>query len=105
MRDQHGRVVAIPEVEFVLVAALDAIRQAMSERPRLDRLEWNRIMLYVWPPVDLPLDELSEVARRLLPLTEGLGLEQVVVSGRFVGPAPPSRSRRSCAWGTSPAAA
>ena len=86
VRDQHGRVVAIPEVEFVLVAALDAIRQAMSERPRLDRLEWNRIMLYVWPPVDLPLDELSEVARRLLPLTEGLGLEQVVVSGRFVGP-------------------
>ena len=42
-------------------------------------------MLYVWPPIDLPLDELTEVARRLVPLTEGLGLEQIVVSGRFAG--------------------
>ncbi len=45
-------------------------------------------MLYVWPLIDLPLDELSEVARRLVPLTDGLGLEQVVVSGRFAGLGP-----------------
>ncbi|MET0323687.1 MAG: carboxyl transferase domain-containing protein [Ilumatobacteraceae bacterium] len=85
VRDEHGRAVALPEVESLLVGALDAIRQALTERPHLQRLEWNRIMLYVWPPVDLPLDELSEIARRLVPLTEGLGLEQIVVSGRFAG--------------------
>ena len=50
-------------------------------------------MLYVWPPVDLPLDELSEIARRLAPLTEGLGLEQVVVSGRFGGLGSPRAGR------------
>ena len=77
--------VAVPEVEILLVAALDAIRQARAARPRRRQLEWNRIMLYVWPPIDLPLDELTEVARRLVPLTEGLGLEQIVVSGRFAG--------------------
>ena len=81
--DEAGRAVAIPEVESHLVAALDAIRQARVDRPGADKLEWNRIMLYIWPPIDLPLDELTEVARRLVPLTEGLGLEQIVVSGRF----------------------
>ena len=85
VRDETGRAVAIPEVESHLVAALDAIRQVRAERPDLQRLEWNRIMLYVWPPIDIPLDELTEVARRLVPLTEGLGLEQIVVSGRFAG--------------------
>ena len=64
-------------------------RSTPSARPApsapAQRLEWNRIMLYIWPPIDLPLDELTEVARRLVPLTEGLGLEQIVVSGRFAG--------------------
>ncbi len=42
-------------------------------------------MLYVWPPVDIPLDEVNDIARRLVPLTDGLGLEQVVVSARLAG--------------------
>jgi acetyl/propionyl-CoA carboxylase alpha subunit/acetyl-CoA carboxylase carboxyltransferase component len=83
--DDRGRIVAVPEVELVLVEALDAIRDALAAHPRLQRLEWNRVMLHVWPLIDLPLEELSEVARRLLPLTDGLGLEQVIVSGRFAG--------------------
>ena len=86
MRDDDGRVVALPEVEHVLVGCLDAIRRARSELPGAHRLEWNRVLLYIWPVVDLPLDELTAVARRLAPLTEGLGLEQVVVSGRLAEP-------------------
>ena len=88
-RDGPG--VALPEVESVLVGCLDAIRQARDERPALRRLEWNRVMLYIWPTIDLPLDEVYDIARRLTPLTEGLGLEQVVVSGRLR----PARRRRS----------
>ena len=83
LRDDDGRVVALPEVEHVLVGCLDAIRRARAELPGGHRLEWNRVLLYVWPVVDLPLDEVNEVARRLTPLTEGLGIEQVVVSGRL----------------------
>ena len=80
IRDEAGRAVALPEVESVLVGCLDAIRRARDERPALRRLEWNRVMLYIWPTIDLPLDEVYDIARRLTPLTEGLGLEQVVVS-------------------------
>ena len=86
VRDDDGRVIALPEVEHVLVGCLDAIRRARAELPGAQRLEWNRVLLYVWPVVDLPLDELTAVARRLAPLTEGLGLEQVVVSGRLAVP-------------------
>ena len=86
IRDERGRAVALPEVESVLVGCLDAIRRARDERPALRRLEWNRVMLYIWPTIDLPLDEVYDIARRLTPLTEGLGLEQVVVSGRLAQP-------------------
>jgi acetyl-CoA carboxylase carboxyltransferase component/biotin carboxyl carrier protein len=83
LRDESGVVVALPEVEHVLVQCLDAIREARRGAVQHSALEWNRIMLYVWPVVDLPLDELAAAAQRLAPLTEGLGLEQVVVSGRL----------------------
>ena len=76
-----GRVVALPEVETSLVGCLDAIRHARAERPgaapaRVEPGDALRLAA-----VDLPLDEIRAIARRLAPLTEGLGLEQVVVSG------------------------
>ena len=40
-------------------------------------------MLFVWPVVDIPLDDLDTVVRRLASHTEGLGIEQVVVEGRL----------------------
>jgi acetyl/propionyl-CoA carboxylase alpha subunit/acetyl-CoA carboxylase carboxyltransferase component len=86
LHDESGRVIALPEVENILVGCLDSIRTARAEQPRLRRLEWNRIMLYVWPVIGLTLDELTDIGRRLAPLTEGLGLELVDVSGRFAPP-------------------
>ena len=41
------------------------------------------MLLYVWPVVDLPLDELDQVIRSLAPRTEALGLEQVLVQFRL----------------------
>jgi acetyl/propionyl-CoA carboxylase alpha subunit/acetyl-CoA carboxylase carboxyltransferase component len=87
VRDDNGRAVAIPEVELALGGCLDAIRSARAAEPELARLDWNRVLLYVWPVVDLPFDEINAIARRLTPLTEGLGLEQVVVSARLLLPA------------------
>ena len=46
------------------------------------RSDWNRVLLYVWPVVDLPLDEFDDVVGRLAPRTEGLGIEQVLVQFR-----------------------
>src|SRR5678815_4535629 len=57
--------------------------RARSEQPRWQRLEWNRVMLYVWPPITTPIEELVEVTRRLAPLTEGLGLEEVTVHAKL----------------------
>ena len=46
VRDEHGNVIALPEVEHVLVGCLDALHDARSELPGADSLEWNRVMLY-----------------------------------------------------------
>ena len=83
LRDESGRAVAIPEVELALAGCLDAIRGARAADSQLARLDWNRVMLHIWPVVDLPFDEINAIARRLTPLTEGLGLEQVVVNARL----------------------
>ena len=32
-----------------------------------ERLYWNRILLYVWPTLDLKPDELNEIVHRLAP--------------------------------------
>jgi acetyl/propionyl-CoA carboxylase alpha subunit/acetyl-CoA carboxylase carboxyltransferase component len=87
IRDQKGRVVALPHLERMLMEALAAIRLFQSRRKPQARLHWNRVMLYVWPPLNLERDELRDIVRRLAPSTEGLGLEQVVVRARIPSPA------------------
>ena len=67
--------------------ALAAIRLFQSRRRPQERLFWNRVFLYVWPPLDLKADELRSIVHRLMPATEGLGLEQVVVRARIPNPA------------------
>ncbi len=81
--DADGNVTALPEVEHVLDACLEGIRRAEPARSQRSNLDLNRIALYVWPVAELSVDDLNRVARRLAPLTEGLGIEQVVVEGRF----------------------
>ena len=81
--DANGQVVALPEVETVLEACLDSVRSAEPTRTSRSNLDLNRIALYVWPTVELPVGDLTRVARRLAPLTEGLGIEQIVVEARF----------------------
>src|SRR6202040_643905 len=83
VRDHSGRVAALPELEHTLGACLDALRRAQADRPPEHRLRWNRVLLHVWASVDVPLDELLPVAAKLAPLTAGLGLEAVLVQGRF----------------------
>ncbi|MBX6748416.1 MAG: ATP-grasp domain-containing protein, partial [Micromonosporaceae bacterium] len=82
LRDADGRVLALPAVEGALAACLDAIRTAQAQRGRKQRLDTNRITIYVWPPSDLSMDDLNTVARRLLPMTADAGLEEVLFLGR-----------------------
>jgi acetyl/propionyl-CoA carboxylase alpha subunit/acetyl-CoA carboxylase carboxyltransferase component len=85
--DHQGRVTELPELEQMLAASLEAVRGAYLERPPERRPQWNRILLYVWPGIDAqPLDELLPLASTIAPMTQGLGLEQVMIQGRMAHP-------------------
>ncbi len=86
VRDESGRIVQLPHLERMFAEALASIRLFQSRRSPHERLYWNRVLLYVWPPLDLKPAELNEIVHKLAPATEGLGLEQVVVRGRMPNP-------------------
>jgi len=86
VRDAAGCVVQLPHLERMLMETLAAIRQEQFRRAPEERLHWNRVLLYVYPPVTLTPEELQPIARRLARQTEGLGLEKVVLSATIVDP-------------------
>ena len=49
MRDEDGRIRALPQLEHVLDACLDSLRAARSADRAAAKLDWNRVLLYVWP--------------------------------------------------------
>ncbi len=87
VRDETGRIVGLPHLERMLAEALASIRLFQSRRRPQERLHWNRVFLYVWPPLTLQRDELNDIVHRLAPSTEGMGLEQVIVRARIPNPA------------------
>jgi acetyl-CoA carboxylase carboxyltransferase component len=83
LRDAAGNVVGLPTVERLLTACLDGLRRAQSQRPSRRRLEHNRIYLYAWPSIEVPLSQLASLAGAVAPLTVGAGLDQVVLLARL----------------------
>ncbi|MGE0027258.1 MAG: carboxyl transferase domain-containing protein [Thermoleophilia bacterium] len=79
LRTADGALVALPEVEHILAGCLEGIRRCQAVRPARGRPEANRVLLYIWPTVDVPLHELTATAGRLAPMTVGLGLEEVLL--------------------------
>jgi acetyl-CoA carboxylase carboxyltransferase component len=86
LRDEHGRIVHLPQLEHVLHQAFTALRLAQARRPGADRLEWNRILLTIPAPFTISREETMAIARRLAPETEGLGLEMALLSVRVPQP-------------------
>ena len=80
LRDDEGRLAALPAAEDILATCLDAIRRA--KKPGAKTSATNRIVIYVWPPTDFSPDDLNTVAKRVLPTTAGAGLEEVLFLGR-----------------------
>lgn len=87
VRETSGRVVQLPHLERMLLEALAAMRAFQSRRRPEERLHWNRVFVEVVPPVPLAREELLDLARRLRPATEGLGLDSVSLRGRLAGDA------------------
>ena len=77
LREADGRLVSLPALENTLAACIHAIRNFQAQRPQNKRFDTNRILMYVWPPSDVTTEELTTLARRILPSTAGAGLEEV----------------------------
>ena len=86
LREADGRLVALPALENVLAGCLDAIRTVQAQRPQHKRFDANRIMLYVWPTVDLTAEEINSLVHRIRPTTSGAGLEEVQFVTRQLTP-------------------
>jgi acetyl/propionyl-CoA carboxylase alpha subunit/acetyl-CoA carboxylase carboxyltransferase component len=82
LREHDGRLVALPTAEDTIAACLDSVRRAQSRRPAQNRFPTNRIVIYVWPPIELTRAELETIAARVLPTTAGAGLEEILFIGR-----------------------
>ena len=82
LRDDEGRILALPAVEGVLGACLDTIREVQAQRPANKRLDTNRIVLYVWPLSDLRRKDLDTVVHRVVQATAAAGIEEVLFLAR-----------------------
>nr|WP_042197501.1 carboxyl transferase domain-containing protein [Kibdelosporangium sp. MJ126-NF4] len=77
LREQDGRLVALPTAEDAIAACLDSIRRARARQSSKTRFTTNRIVVYVWPPSDITRAELEMIVKRVLPTTAGAGLEEI----------------------------
>ncbi|RNL86916.1 ATP-binding protein [Halostreptopolyspora alba] len=82
LRENDGRLVALPTAENAVAACLDSIRRVQSRRSAKKRFNTNRIVVYVWPPSQITRAELDTIAERVLPTTAGAGLEEILVIAR-----------------------
>ena len=72
-------------------AAVEAMRSIQGHREGAQRLHWNRLYVFVRPPVLLGEDVVASTVRRLAPQTGHLGLERVHVRVALLDPQQPER--------------
>jgi acetyl/propionyl-CoA carboxylase alpha subunit/acetyl-CoA carboxylase carboxyltransferase component len=83
LRDSDGRLAALPTAEDTIAACLDSIRRAQSRRTVKNSFPTNRIIIYIWPPVEFTRAEIETIAARVLPTTAGAGLEEILFITRM----------------------
>jgi acetyl/propionyl-CoA carboxylase alpha subunit/acetyl-CoA carboxylase carboxyltransferase component len=86
VRDADSRLIAVPQLERMFMEVLAAIRLFQSRRRPEQRLHWNQILLDVRPPLVFSRDEIMAMARKLVPATEGLGIECVSLRAELPDP-------------------
>jgi acetyl/propionyl-CoA carboxylase alpha subunit/acetyl-CoA carboxylase carboxyltransferase component len=87
LADVRGRSPDAPAEMSLHVAAFEraffdaarTLRNLLGVRDPARRLQWNRIMLFVAPPVFVDPELAERLSRRLAPVSRDLGLEKVVV--------------------------
>ncbi|WP_227981515.1 carboxyl transferase domain-containing protein [Nocardia spumae] len=86
LREHDGRLLALPTAESTVATCVDSIRRAQSRRPSRKRYHTNRIVLYIWPPLDVTRAELDTIVGRVEPTTAGAGLEEILLIARQPDP-------------------
>jgi biotin carboxyl carrier protein len=86
LRDEQGRITSIPELERVFHEVVGSMRRFQARRPPDRRLVWNRILLYVWPEIEIDHQEIERMVQRLAPDAAGIGLQKVVVLANLRAP-------------------
>ncbi|MGV9675668.1 ATP-binding protein [Nocardia sp. NPDC003482] len=82
LREHDGRLLSLPTAEGTIATCIDSIRRAQSRRPSNRRLHTNRIVMYIWPPIDLTAEEFETIVGRIEPATVGAGLEEILIIAR-----------------------
>jgi acetyl/propionyl-CoA carboxylase alpha subunit/acetyl-CoA carboxylase carboxyltransferase component len=77
-----GAVVGLPHLEHLYLQAVAALHEHQARRAGRDRLQWNRIVLFLWSVTELTPAETMRIARRLAPASRHSGLEKAVVRMR-----------------------
>ncbi len=85
VRDETGKVTALPHVERALANCLEAVRRARTTLGGGARLDTNHVWLHIWPQVEADLDQLTALQGKVAPMTAGAGIEEVRVQGEIAG--------------------
>ena len=85
VRDETGKVTALPHIERALANCLEAIRRARATLGAGARLDTNHVWLHIWPPVEADLDQLTALQGKVAPMTAGAGIEEVRIEGAIAG--------------------
>ncbi len=91
LRDANGEIIGFPTAERLLASCMDSLRRAQAQRTNGRRLENNRVLLYAWPSIEIPVAEAATFVRAAAPLTVGAGIDQVVLLARLQQPGEPPR--------------
>ncbi len=87
VRDEQGTVLGLPHAERAVENCLEAIRRARTSRGSNGRdLDMNHVWVQVWPLVEADLDQLTALQRKITPLSEGAGIQEVLAQGRIALP-------------------
>ncbi len=85
VRDETGKVTALPHIERALANCLEAVRRARATLGAGARLDTNHVWLHIWPPVSADLDQLTALQGKVAPMTAGAGIEEVRIEGAIEG--------------------
>ena len=86
VRDEEGRVTALPHAERAVENCLEAIRRVRSARGAAgSKLDSNHVWVQVWPDVEADVDQLTTLQGKITPLTDGAGIAEVLAKGTVLG--------------------